>query len=154
MHVWSRIPMVHDWPQLLLRKNSMNLATLSNLGDRMDSLKIPTLSADRVLAQDKLRIHLYALIGHPTVGPATPNTSRRHKDIPEHQFAPPKLFRILRTLSQHFGILRSLFPLSLDPRIPCQTSPCAPVPRQAQLRYMCAGILAPWEAMRRLAKVS
>jgi hypothetical protein len=29
---------------------------------------------DRVLAQDKLRTHPYALIGHPTVGPATPNT--------------------------------------------------------------------------------
>jgi hypothetical protein len=29
---------------------------------------------DRVLAQDKLRTHPYALIGHPTVGPETPNT--------------------------------------------------------------------------------
>jgi hypothetical protein len=29
---------------------------------------------DRVLAQDKLQIYLYALIGHPTVGSAIPNT--------------------------------------------------------------------------------
>jgi hypothetical protein len=54
-----------------------------------------SIAADRVLAQDKLRTHPYALIGHPTVGPATPNTPRMRKNISEHRFAPPKQLRVL-----------------------------------------------------------
>jgi hypothetical protein len=61
--------------------------------------------ADRVLAQNKLRIHPYALIGHPTVGPATPNTPRTRKNISEHQFAPPKQLRVLRIPSHYFELL-------------------------------------------------
>jgi hypothetical protein len=62
-------------------------------------------SIDRVLAQDKLRTHPYALIGHPTVGPATPNTPQMCENISEHWFAPLKQLRILRIPSHYFELL-------------------------------------------------